>query len=90
MLRLVAFGERTVSDLADPFDMSLAAVSKHIKVLERAGLVEKTVRGRTHACRLKADSLTAAAEWLRFYERFWNERFDALDRELKKAEREER
>lgn len=89
IVRLIAFRERTVSELAAPFDMSLAAISKHIKILERAGLLERTVKGRTHTCRLNPKSLSTAAEWLRFYERFWNRQFDALERELNKAKKEE-
>jgi DNA-binding transcriptional ArsR family regulator len=89
MVRLMAVQERTVSELAAPFDMSLAAASKHIKVLERAGLLRRTVRGRTHTCRLDPESLSAATKWLRFYERFWNTQFDALERELQKAKKEE-
>ncbi|MGW6301979.1 ArsR/SmtB family transcription factor [Peribacillus butanolivorans] len=65
---LIASNDRTVSELAAAFDMSLAAISKHIKVLERAGLLNKTTKGRTHICRLNHDSLSSATEWLRFYE----------------------
>ncbi|CAH0346690.1 metalloregulator ArsR/SmtB family transcription factor [Bacillus sp. CECT 9360] len=89
IVRLIASNDRTVSELAAPFDMSLAAISKHIKVLERAGLLEKTVEGRTHICRLNPHSLSAATEWLRFYERFWNRQFDVFERELNKAKKEE-
>jgi len=56
-----------------------AAASKHVKVLERAGLVRRTVRGRTHHCRLDAARLADAQKWIAFYQRFWNERLDALD-----------
>jgi DNA-binding transcriptional ArsR family regulator len=79
MLRQLAGGERTISELAAPFRMSLAAASKHVKVLERAGLVRRRVRGRTHRCRLDAKGLAEAHEWLRRYERFWTERLDALE-----------
>ncbi|MBP1083318.1 DNA-binding transcriptional ArsR family regulator [Bacillus capparidis] len=81
--------ERTVSELAEPFDMSLAAISKHLKVLERANLVERKVNGRTHLCRLNTESLSQATEWLRFYERFWSNRFDILENELLKAKKKE-
>ncbi|MFD4930278.1 ArsR/SmtB family transcription factor [Peribacillus butanolivorans] len=57
IVRLIASNDRTVSELAAPFDMSLAAISKHIKVLERAGLLNKTTKGRTNICRLNPDSL---------------------------------
>ena len=79
MLRSLAVRERTVSELAEPFQMSLAAASKHVKALEHAGLVRRTVQGRTHFCRLDPKPLAGAAEWLSFYERFWNERLDALE-----------
>ena len=79
MLRRLARGERTVGELAEPFDMSVQAASKHVRVLERAGLVRRTVHGRTHRCRLDARRLADAERWLAFYTRFWNERLDALD-----------
>jgi len=82
MLRRLADEERTVGELAEPFAMSLAAASKHVKVLERVGLVRRTVHGRTHRCSLDAHGLAEAQAWLAFYERFWAERFDALDRLL--------
>jgi DNA-binding transcriptional ArsR family regulator len=78
MLRQLAEGERTVSQLAEPFSISLAAASKHIKVLEHSGLIRREVRGRTHLCRLDAAPLAGAHEWLSFYERFWTDRLDRL------------
>lgn len=78
MLHSLAQREHTVTELAGPFRMSLAAASKHVKTLERAGLVRRTVQGRTHVCRLDPEPLAEAQDWLRFYERFWNERLDAL------------
>ncbi len=83
MLRELASGERTVSQLAEPFAMSLAAASKHIKALENAGLIRREVRGRTHLCRLAPGPLASAHQWLSFYERFWTNRLDALDRLLR-------
>lgn len=83
MLRDLARGERTVSELAEPFSMSLAAASKHIKALENAGLIRREVRGRTHFCHLAPGPLASAHEWLGFYERFWTERLDVLDRLLR-------
>lgn len=80
MLRELAHGERTVGTLAEPFSMSLAAASKHIKVLENAGLVRREVKGRTHWCRLDAHALAGAFEWLKTYQRFWTGRLDALER----------
>jgi DNA-binding transcriptional ArsR family regulator len=79
MLRRLAAGERSITELAEPCEMSFAAASKHVRVLERAGLVQRTVRGRTHHCRLEAARLADAQAWLAFYERFWTERFNALD-----------
>jgi DNA-binding transcriptional ArsR family regulator len=82
MLRELAGGERTVSELAKPFAISLAAASKHIKVLENAGMIRREVRGRTHLCRLDPGPLASAHEWLGFYERFWTDRLDALEQLL--------
>ncbi|WP_352240318.1 metalloregulator ArsR/SmtB family transcription factor [Microbispora sp. NBRC 16548] len=82
MLRRLAAGELTVGELAEPLRMSLAAASKHVKVLENAGLVQRTVVGRRHVCRLRSGPLASAVEWLRFYERFWDDRLDALQQVL--------
>lgn len=79
MLRTLAGGQRTVGELAAPFDMSLAAASKHIKALERAGLIRRSVQGRTHLCRLDARPLADAQAWISFYERFWSSRLDVLE-----------
>ena len=78
MLGRLALRELTVGELAEPLTMSLAAASKHVQVLERAGLVHRTVTGRRHVCSLEPGPLAAAYGWLRFYERYWNERLDAL------------
>ena len=83
MLRDLAGGERTVSQLAEPFAISLAAASKHIKVLENAGMIRREVRGRTHLCRLDPGPLASAHEWLSFYERFWTSRLDMLEQLLR-------
>lgn len=79
MLRQLSAGERTVSQLAKPFSISLAAASKHIKALENAGLIRREIRGRTHVCRLDPGPLASAHQWLSFYERFWTERLDVLE-----------
>ncbi len=79
MLRDLAVQPRSVGELAAPFDISLAGASKHIRMLERAGLVRREVRGRVHVCRLEAQSLHAGMEWIRHYERFWSGRLDALE-----------
>ena len=83
MLAALAQGERSVGELAKPHAMSLAAASKHIKVLEHAGLIAREVRGRTHVCRLAPAPLASAHEWLDFYARFWTDHLDALDRLLR-------
>lgn len=82
MLSTLALGERTVGDLADPFDISLAAVSKHLKVLESAGLVERRTEGRSTMCRLRAEPLAEVREWVAFYEQFWTTRLDRLEQLL--------
>ena len=79
MLRDLATGQRSVGELAAPFEMSLAAASKHIKALEKAGLVRRTIQGRTHICRLEPRPLEDAHEWIAFYERFWSARLDVLE-----------
>jgi DNA-binding transcriptional ArsR family regulator len=86
MLRELAAGERTVSELAEPFAISLAAASKHIKALESAGLIQREVRGRTHLCRLDPGPLASAQEWLSFYERFWTGSLDVLDQLLRQED----
>ncbi|TCS09967.1 metalloregulator ArsR/SmtB family transcription factor [Caulobacter sp. BK020] len=86
MLRELADGERTVGQLAEPFSISLAAASKHIKALEGAGLIQREVRGRTHLCRLDPGPLATAHAWLNFYERFWTSRLDVLDRLLREED----
>jgi DNA-binding transcriptional ArsR family regulator len=78
MLRRLDRGELTVGELAEPLAMSLAAASKHVKVLERAGLVRRTVQGRRHVCRLEPGPLASAYAWLGFYQRYWSDRLDAL------------
>lgn len=83
MLCQLAKSQRTVSELAEPHDMSLAAASKHIKVLESAGLIRREVKGRTHLCHLEPSPLASAHEWLGSYEGFWTARLDMLDRLLR-------
>ena len=78
MLERLATGEHTVGELAAPSRMSLAAASKHIQTLERAGLVKRTVRGRIHYCRIDPRPLSRADDWLRGYERLWDTRIERL------------
>lgn len=78
MLGRLAGGDLTVGQLAEPLPISLAAVSKHVQVLEKAGLVQRTVDGRRHVCRLNAYPLSEAFTWIGFYQRFWSTSLDAL------------
>ncbi|WP_262029434.1 ArsR/SmtB family transcription factor [Microvirga sp. Mcv34] len=86
MLSALGGGDRTVSQLAEPFSISLAAASKHIKVLEQAGLLRREIRGRTHVCRLDPGPLASAHQWLAAYEHFWTERLDVLERLLREED----
>src|SRR6267142_5529565 len=79
MLGHLAMRELTVGELATPFRMSFAGASKHVRVLENAGLVTRAISGRTHLCRLEAARLAEADAWLRRYERFWSEKLDTLE-----------
>lgn len=79
MVARLAAGPLTVGQLAEPLAMSLAAAAKHVQVLERAGLIHRTVDGRRHICRLEPGPLASAQAWLAFYERHWRERLDALE-----------
>ena len=83
MLRRLGDGEHSAGQLAAPCAMSLAAASKHIRTLERAGLVTRRVAGRTHWFRLRGDALAEAHAWLARYEDFWSRRLDALDQALR-------
>jgi DNA-binding transcriptional ArsR family regulator len=83
MLLRLSKGEQLVTQLAEPFDMSLAAASKHIKALESAGLLRRKVKGRTHICQIDARPLAHASDWLRTYEKFWNTRLDTLEKLLR-------
>ena len=74
----LAKGEFSIMELASPFDMSLPAVSKHIRILEDAGLLIRKKRGRVHYCHLNARPLRDAAQWLAFYQQFWDSKLDAL------------
>ena len=78
ILGRLAAGEASVLELARPFDMSLPAISKHLKVLERAGLITRGREAQWRPCRLRAQPLKGASEWLEQYRRLWEERFDRL------------
>src|SRR2546430_13950564 len=90
ILARLSAGEASVTDLAAPFDMSLPAVSKHLKVLERAGLIARGREAQWRPCRLEAAPLREVAEWVDHYRRSWEQSFDRLDeylQELKKKEK---
>jgi DNA-binding transcriptional ArsR family regulator len=75
-------GAATVTDIAEPFSLSLNAISKHLKILERAHLINREVLGREHYCRVNPQPLEQASRWLAFYQVFWTDRLDALEHEL--------
>lgn len=83
MLQQLEQGPCNVGELAEPFAMSFAGASKHVKVLEKAGLLIREVQGRRHHCRLNAAPMAEADAWLQRYRAFWNEKLDALEQVLK-------
>ncbi len=78
-------GEATVKEIAEPYPMSLPAVSKHLKVLERAGLIERQIEGRTHRIRIRPTGMRSAAEWMERYREFWEGQLDRLEAFLDSA-----
>jgi DNA-binding transcriptional ArsR family regulator len=86
ILARLASGEASVTDLAQPFEMSLPAVSKHLKVLERAGLIARGRAAQWRPCRLKADPLRDAADWLEHYRQFWEHSLDRLEDYLRELQ----
>jgi DNA-binding transcriptional ArsR family regulator len=86
MLNALATREQTVGDLAQPFDISLAAVSKHLKVLEGAGLVSRIVEGRRHMLRLETRALGEASDWLELHRSLWERKFAAVEEHLAEQE----
>lgn len=89
ILTRLARGQASVNELAAPFEMSLPAVSKHLKVLERAGLISRGRTAQWRPCRLRAAPLKNAADWLGRYRRFWEESFDRLDDYLNELQRKD-
>ena len=89
ILARLADGEATVNELAEPFEMSLQAVSKHLKVLERAGLIARGRDAQRRPCRLQPEPLKTVADWVAHYEHFWTESFDRRDAYLKTLRPEE-
>jgi len=90
ILARLASGETSVSELAEPFAMSLPAVSKHLKVLERAGLIARGREAQWRPCRLEAGRLKEVADWVERYRRFWEQSFDRLDDYLRKLQTKEK
>jgi DNA-binding transcriptional ArsR family regulator len=88
ILANLAEGERCVTDLAKPHRMSLPAISKHLRVLERAGLIRRKRDGRVHRLKLEAKPMEEAQQWIEHYRRFWEESFDRLETYLKKVQNE--
>jgi len=87
ILDRLARGEATVGELADPFDISLPAISRHLKVLEQASLISNERCGKQRRCRIKTEALSAAAVWLDFHRRFWSGSFERLDAHLRRSSR---
>jgi DNA-binding transcriptional ArsR family regulator len=90
ILMTLAEGERSVSELAEPFDMSLPAISKHLGVLERAGLVRREREGRVRHCALQPEPLADALRWIAQYGHFWEGSFDSLERLLAKQAKQKK
>ncbi|MBD0322769.1 MAG: winged helix-turn-helix transcriptional regulator [Aldersonia sp.] len=86
ILARLADGEATVTELAEPFAMSLPAVSKHLKVLERAGLISRGREAQWRPCRLEAEPLGTATDWLERYRQYWDDKFDILDDHLREIQ----
>lgn len=79
ILARLATGAATVGELAEPFDISLPAVSRHLKVLTEAGLIERSTEAQWRRCTLRGEGMREAADWIEFYRRFWEQQFDQLD-----------
>src|SRR5499427_4713959 len=90
ILARLASGETSVTELAEPFKMSLPAISKHLKVLEHAGLIARGREAQWRPCQLEAGPLKEAADWLEYYRRFWEQSFDHLEEYLRELQRKEK
>jgi DNA-binding transcriptional ArsR family regulator len=88
ILTRLAKGEAMVTELAEPFKLSLPAISKHLKVLQRAGLISQSKKAQWRPCRLEGARLKEAADWVNSYKEFWEESFDRLDAYLKEVQKE--
>lgn len=89
LLHRLTEGEATVTELAEPFDMTMPAITKHLKVLERAGLIERRREAQRRPCRLRAEPLKDAAAWMQQYRAFWEGRLDRLDAYLREIQKEQ-
>src|SRR3981189_1786088 len=90
ILARLALGETSVTELAEPFEMSMPAVSRHLKVLEKAGLIARGREAQWRPCKLKAEPLKQAADWLDEYRRFWDESFNRLEEYLQTLQAKEK
>ncbi len=90
ILARLTSGEASVTELAKPFKMSMPAISKHLKVLEHAGLIQRSREAQWRPCRLEAAPLKEVSDWTERYRRFWEERFDRLDEYLAELQKEEK
>lgn len=90
ILARLSAGETSVTDLAEPFDMSLPAITKHLKVLERAGLISRSRDAQWRPCRLEAKPLEAAADWVEQYRKFWEDSMDRLEEYLTELQKREK
>lgn len=87
ILEKLAKGEATVTDLSEPFDMSLPAISKHLRILEEAGFLIRQKEGRVHRIQLNSKPLKDAIKWLEYYRNFWETRLDSLEKYLRKSKK---
>ena len=90
ILARLASGQTSVTELAEPFEMSLPAISKHLKVLERAGLIARGREAQWRPCRLEAGPLKDVAKWIEYYRRFWEQSFDRLEEYLREVQKKEK
>ena len=90
MVKRLAAREQSIAELASPFDMTKSAVTKHIKILESAGLLKRTISGRVHHCQIQAAPLKEATDWMSFYQTFWDKKLDALDAFLNTTKKDDK
>ena len=90
MLASLGLGDKSIGELAEPFDMSMPAISKHLKVLERAGLIARSRAAQWRPCHLEAKRLKEVSDWVNEYRRFWEQSFDRLDEYLRELQQKEK